>query len=120
MKAITYTVQDIYEYISQEVEKAGENALKRDIRLLLEAYRRQVMFNREKPLTEAWLGCGTCSTYGKSPFFQPLHGDRTPRITHWWLLTGKGVRVLKATLKKFPAKWNAPGWDKLNLELFEA
>lgn len=75
-----------------------------DRNLLLEAYRRYHQFARRdgKTISDAWLGLGTPSTYGKSSYFRPLDGKATPRVRNWWLLTDKGVDVVVDLIAALP------------------
>lgn len=73
---------------------------KKDINLLIEAYRRRMMFNREVPIRKAWVGLGTPSQY-KSKLFVPL-GNPIPKYKNWFLLSEKGIEVFLIFLKEFP------------------
>ncbi len=68
-----------------------------DIRLLLEAYRRYVLFYKEKSEPNGlWLVLGTFAKYGKSPYFCPVHTEQfNNRTNYWWKLTPLGEEVMK-------------------------
>src|SRR3989304_2056502 len=72
----------------------------KDLKLLLEAYRRYMMFNSEKPLNVAWVGLGMPSQY-KSEFFKSLSKE-IPKANNWYLLTDKGIEIFKKILKEIP------------------
>ena len=72
-----------------------------DLGLLVEAYRRRMMFNQEKPLEQSWLGLGT-PYYYKSKLFIPLNGATTPRVNNWFLLSKKGIEIFSELIKDFP------------------
>lgn len=72
-------------------------------RLLREALRRHICFNLadlRKPLTEAWLGLGSYSTYKpaiKAGLMTYVH-EPHPGHTQWWKLTELGARIVRAWL----------------------
>lgn len=96
----------------------NENKLKqKDFRLLLEAYRRAMMFNTDKPLEVAWLGLGTPSQY-KSEFFTTVSGRETPKVTNWYKLTESGLKIFYKLLKDYPFPQNLKKRNELNSKLF--
>ncbi len=68
--------------------------MRRHINVFEEARRRFESFANGKPLHQAWVGLDYLSNYKEAiddGFFETLHGDTTPRILHWFILTPKGV-----------------------------
>lgn len=80
--------------------KRKHNLSKKDINLLIEAYRRRMMFDRDVPIRKAWVGLGTPSQY-KSELFVPL-GNPIPRYKNWFLFSEKGIEIFLIFLKEFP------------------
>lgn len=82
--------------------KTFHNLTNKDFHLLLEAYRRYNRFHREEPLTtNTWVGLGVLSIY-KSKYFN-CYSSPTPRVSHWWVLTEDGVKIVKDLISKL--KW---------------
>lgn len=90
-----------------------QNKLKtKDARLLLEAYRRFFMFHKNKPISQAWLGLGF-REYDHSPFFIPVHRQRTPRTMAWYKLNESGLSLISKLITLLP-------WRKeYSLPIFE-
>lgn len=72
---------------------------RKDLNLIIEAYRRLHLTNEERRLDHPFLGLGYRSLYGKSRYFKESYPEREPikRIIVWWSLTEIG-KLLVAEL----------------------
>jgi hypothetical protein len=82
----------------------------RQWRLLREALRRYTRFHQGKPLTQAWTGLGSATTYKPAVdggYMEMVH-EPNPRCLCWWRLTEKGAALVQA--------WIARGEDYKTVE----
>lgn len=81
---------------------AEKGVLSKDQSLLMEAYRRKMMFHPERPLRGTWLGLGMPSRY-KSEYFTTTDGKPArPRCNDWWVLTQKGIILMEWLILAVP------------------
>ena len=69
-------------------------------RLLLEALRRYINWHQGEPLTEAWTGLGSYTTYKPAvdAGLMTYATKPNPGYTTWWRLTDKGATYVQAWL----------------------
>ena len=85
---------------------------KNDKVLLVEAYRRYKSYHNDNDIKSCWLGLGTKSDY-KSKFFKLAKLSDDKYISHWWVLTDKGIEIMKKIIEN-------NDWDKsMKLKLFD-
>jgi len=72
----------------------------KDVRLMIEAYRRLMMFGEDKPLEVAWVGLGFPSEY-RSNLFRPVSRE-IPRCLGWYRLSDAGLKAMDGVLNDLP------------------
>jgi hypothetical protein len=87
----------------QQLEKRYK-LTKKDLCLLVEAYRRYHSFHQGTDIRKAWVGLGAPSVFRKSKYFKPVGDTITPRVDNWWLLTEEGVEFVEALSISLPWK----------------
>ena len=107
-----FMIHDLFYHL-----KLKHKLTKKDFKLMLEAYRRFMMFTKNEGLEWVWIGFGTPSMYNNKTFFLPVSGE-APRINSWYRLTPKGFEILNDFLKENPLPKTDKEKDNLNLELF--
>lgn len=76
---------------------------KKNVSLLLEAYRRYHQFHKNEQLATAWLGLGYKSLYGKSAYFETFYSNTPPKkCMTWWVLTNIGITVMNDLILSLP------------------
>lgn len=89
----------------------------KDIRLLIEAYRRVLITKMQGTWGQIWLGLGTPSQY-KSDYFKCFDGRPIARQKTWWVLNEKGVDLFEKIVVEFPFPVDPIERDQLNDKLF--
>lgn len=85
---------------------------KKDLMLLLEAYRRKFCLNAEP----CFYGLGS-PTYYKSSLFTASFGE-IKRVTNWYKLTKAGEQKMNELIKIFPQPRSTEAINKMNEYLF--
>jgi hypothetical protein len=88
--------------------------------LIMEAYRRYMMFSDEKPIDEAWVGLGTNAMYEKCSLFKCVGHKAPARCNNWWILNEKGLEVMNELIAKCPIPTDNKEKSELNHLLFGA
>ena len=75
----------------------------KDRNLLMEAYRRKMMFHPNEPIETSWVGLGTPSEYRTAAtLFTTIDGKQMARVNHWWRLTEAGLEVMLDIITQLP------------------
>lgn len=118
-EAALLDTSEVLDFFQTFKKISRENGVTRqkNINLLLEGYRRFMMFNNGgKTLGKAWVGLGSPSTY-KSPYFT-VSGKEIPRVNNWYTFSEKGAEIMETILQTLPIPTNPLIVDKLNNRIF--